>query len=140
MVTRDDGRRRLAIGALVIVIAFILALILALAIAIGRTPVPRRTALLPGLTVEDAGTDAGILVTSIQSKSAAALAGIEVGDRIVAIDQHPVASLAAARAYLGNDDRSIIDLYLYHHQYPVSVRLIRPGNPNNVTQDSRHRG
>lgn len=66
-------------------------------------------AMVPGLTVADdepgsAAVDAsartGPVITSLRSGSAAARAGVQVGDRISGVDGHPVRDLAGLRAAL----------------------------------------
>lgn len=103
-------------------------------------PVPRQAAVLPGLTAEDSGDGSGIIVTSVQSASAAARAGISVGDRITSIGGHPVTGLAAARNAVLADRRPFIDMQLYHYHYLRDVRLVRAEEPQHVAQDTGRGG
>ncbi len=109
----------------------------ALALALDIAPVPRQPAQLPGLTAEDAGNASGIVVTSVQGASAAARAGIVAGDRITAIDGHPMPGLSAVRSYLGTSTPPVIDMQLYHYHSRRNVRLHRSEESPHVAQDTR---
>ncbi len=111
-----------------------------LSLSLEMTPVPRQAAVLPGLTAEDSGDGSGIIVTSVQSASAAARAGISVGDRITSVGGHPVTGLAAARNAVFADRRPVIDMQLYHYHYMRDVSLVRSEEPHHVAQDSGRRG
>ena len=113
--------------------------IAALSLSLEHAPASRQAAVLPGLTAEDAGGGNGVVVTSVQSSSAAAHAGIVVGDRITVIDRYPVTSLGAARAHLRNDVRPVIDMQLYHYHDLRNVRLVRAEEPQHVPQDPGRR-
>ena len=138
MSARGDGStdRHLLLGIAPVAVA------LAVALTLFVAPAPRshRTAVFPGFTVEDANNPAGIVVTSVQTASAAANAGIEVGDRITAVNDQPVDSIKAARACLQHDQRPVIDMQVYHHQSPRYVRLFRSGNPSHDAQNPGRRG
>ena len=98
-------------------------------------PKPREAAVLPGITAEDSGDDSGIIVTSVRSGSAAAHAGITVGDRITSVDGHAVFGLAAARNTFQAGTSPVIDMQLYHYHYLRNVRLVRSEEPQHVSQD-----
>lgn len=84
--------------------------------------------LLRDMTVEAALTDPrGLVVTSIRSDSEAERLGITVGDRILALDGHTVASTDDARSYLRKDSADTVDLWVFHGQHTHSVRLHASG-------------
>ena len=103
-------------------------------------PFPRQAAVLPGVTAEDSGDGNGIIVTSVQSGSAAARAGVSVGDRITSVGDHPITGLAAARNAVLADRRAVIDMQLYHNHYVRDLRLVRSEESQHVAQDSGRRG
>ncbi len=79
---------------------------------------------LPGLTAMRAAPPAqGLVVTSLQSRGIAEGAGIEVGDEILAIDQHPVHSLEQARDAVHRASSTTIQLRLVHNSHPIDIRL-----------------
>jgi S1-C subfamily serine protease len=97
---RGRGRRterRLTIGAV-----GLLLLAVVLALLIGRLGLSRSAAAptpaLPGATVEADPTDAAPVITSLQSNGVAERRGVQVGDRIAAVDGQPVPDIAAFRA------------------------------------------
>ena len=102
-------------GQLAMVFGLVLALAVLLLLApVLRAPARERQPLLPGLTLEDLGPQKGVIVTSIQRDSPALIAGIAVGDRIVALDQDRVGSITDVRRYVGP-----------HHPMAVDMRLVR---------------
>lgn len=109
-------------AALLVLLALLVFIALAFAAPALRDPASGRQPLLPGLTLEEFGPEKGVIVTSIQSDSPALVAGIAVGDRIVALDAQRVASLADVRRYVGP-----------HHPMAVDMRLIRGEKPIELT-------
>jgi S1-C subfamily serine protease len=84
--------------------------------------------ILPGLTVANGQpADAGLIVTSIRSDSAAAQRGIYVGDDIVALDGTPVHSLDQASRYLLESPQQRVVLGLIHQNRMRQVTLDRSG-------------
>jgi membrane-associated protease RseP (regulator of RpoE activity) len=110
-----------------------------LAVAAVLTPAGLGNAALPGITAADGGADRGLLVTSVQSGSAASGGGIAVGDRIISINGSGIGSLAAARAFLRNDRANVIDIRVAHNHSVHHVILIRSGEKPDEPQDSRRR-
>jgi S1-C subfamily serine protease len=91
-----------------------------------RGPLHRQQPPLPGLTLEDLGPASGVIVTSVQSDSPAVVAGIAVGDRIVGLDQQPVASLADIRRYVGPHHPMAVDMRLARGEKPVELTYVFP--------------
>ncbi|MCM8729886.1 PDZ domain-containing protein [Hephaestia sp. GCM10023244] len=83
-------------------------------------------ALLPGLTVEATPARGhGLVVTSLRSGGEAMTSGIMVGDRIVAIDDHPVGTMAQTLGYMHKDERRTVVLGLVRHHDVHRVQLRR---------------
>lgn len=81
-------------------------------------------AVLPGLTVEEAPPpQQGLVVTSLQTGSEAARAGVRVGDDIAALDGRPVMEIEDAIRYLRRDSRPTIVLHLVSDNHGRDVRL-----------------
>lgn len=115
---RSSGRRR------VIIAASLLLIVSGVLFVAGPEIVPspaRPDAILPGLTIEDAGSPRRLLVTSVQSNSIADDAGIEVGDRIVGLDAQAISSRAEARRYLDQKHPIVVDMKLARADRPVEV-------------------
>lgn len=95
--------------------------------ALGRWTAPVETkALLPGLTVEAIPRRGqGLVVTSLRSGSQAMASGIMVGDRIVAIDDHPVGTMDQTLGYMHKDGRRTIVLRLVRNHDSRRVELSR---------------
>lgn len=106
---RHSGQRRLLIAAVVLAVVVT---ILAIAGPAVWHPPHQRDVILPGLTLEDATNPKSLIVTSVQSDSIADNAGVEAGDRIIALDRQAVASRAEARAYLDHHHPPAIELLL----------------------------
>lgn len=80
--------------------------------------------VLPGLTVENAPPpQLGLVVTSLQTGSEAARAGVHVGDDIAALDGRPVIEIDDAIRYLRRDSRPTIVLHLVSDHRARDVRL-----------------
>lgn len=80
--------------------------------------------VLPGLTVENAPPpQLGLVVTSLQTGSEAARAGVHVGDDIAALDGRPVIEIDDAIRYLRRDSRPTIILHLVSDHRVRDVRL-----------------
>jgi S1-C subfamily serine protease len=81
---------------------------------------------LPGLTLEKAPEpQAGLIVTSLQSEGPAELAGLAVGDDVLAVDQRPVGSLGDLREALLRNQNGAIQLLVLHKDVPIDVSLSR---------------
>lgn len=117
-VIRSEGRRRLLIASALLVIVM-LGLVWA-GPATLRSP-HEREAILPGLTLEAAANGKGVVVTSVQNNSIADDAGIEVGDRIDALDQQRIKSIADAQSFVGHKHPIVIDIKLARSDKPVEV-------------------
>lgn len=124
----------------IVVGGFVVAAAVAAALAVGAMVVPRavNNAALPGMTAADGGGDRGLLVTSVQSGSAAAR-DIAVGDRIVSIDGAGTGTLAAAHALLRQRAANVVDIQVEHNHSIHHVILTRSGEKPDEPQDSRRR-
>lgn len=72
--------------------------------------------LFPGFTADDMiKPGRGLVVTSLQSGSEAQRDGIAVGDKLLAIDNHPIGSLDEARQFLGRNPGDMLALRLMHN-------------------------
>jgi S1-C subfamily serine protease len=81
---------------------------------------------LPGLTLEKAPLpEAGLVVTSLQSAGPAELAGLEVGDDVLAVDQRPVTSLSEMRDIMKRHTASTVQLLVLHKGRPIDVSFAR---------------
>jgi S1-C subfamily serine protease len=86
-------------------------------------------ALIPGLTVENAsGPSHGLVITSLRSRSAAAVAGLAVGDVVTAIDGRQISTLSGAKRYLHSDRSATIALKVVHDHHERRVDLVRNEN------------
>ena len=67
----------------------------------------------PGLTAASAGAGGpGVIVTSVQSGSAADTVGVRVGDGITAVNRHPISSLSQAERYVAAAPGGAVELKL----------------------------
>ena len=80
------------------------------------------SSVLPGLTLEDVAKPRSVVVTSVQGNSIADDSGIKVGDRVVAIDAHPIASRADVMHYLDGRHPRVVDMQLARGGRPVELR------------------
>jgi S1-C subfamily serine protease len=79
---------------------------------------------LPGLTLERSPLpEAGLVVTSLQSAGPAELAGLAVGDDVLAVDQKPVTSLSEVRDLLKHQTATTVHLLVLHKGRPIDVSL-----------------
>lgn len=87
----------------------------------GAAPTPP----IPSVTIGDT-SDRLPVVTSVRSDGAAERAGIEVGDEIVAVDQHPVHDVAALRdAVLADRGRPRLALHIRRGDALWTVAIAR---------------
>ena len=102
-----------------------------------NAPIPPpilRNGQLPGSTVTPILPHSmGLVVTSLQSQGAAERAGIQVGDDVVAIDYHQIASLGQARDLIQHDPNATIQLRLLHNHPFNDVSLTRSEDHANGT-------
>ena len=124
----------------IVVGGFVLAAIVAVALAVGAVLGPHAVgrAALPGMTAADGGGSRGLLVTSVQTGSAAAKE-VVVGDRIVSINGAGTGTLAAARALLRERTANVVDIQVEHNHSIHHVILTRSGEKPDEPQDSRRR-
>lgn len=91
------------------------------------TPAP--ATVLPGFTVERAPSPAvGLIVTSLRSHSAAAQAGLLVGDNLEYVDGHPMWDVPQTIAYLRQDPRATVEVKLIHNHQWRTIMLPRTGD------------
>ena len=84
-------------------------------------PARRQQPVLPGLTLEDTHAPGGIVVTSVQDNSIADDSGVEVGDAIVALDDHRVGSIADIGRYIGVRHPVVVELRIIRAAHPIEV-------------------
>lgn len=88
---------------------------------------------LPGITIEQAAPQNGLLVTSVKSDSEAERRGINAGSRIIAINNIAVNSAAQARSLLHKDHHAMIRLNVEAMHKSRVVKLHRLMEPDNGT-------
>lgn len=88
---------------------------------------------LPGITIEQAAPQNGLLVTSVKSDSEAERRGINAGSRIITINNIPVHSPAQVRSLLHKDHHAMIRLNVEAMHKNRVVKLHRLMEPVNGT-------
>lgn len=88
---------------------------------------------LPGITIEQAAPQNGLLVTSVKSDSEAERRGINAGSRIITINNIPVHSPAQVRSLLQKDRHAMIRLNVEAMHKNRIVKLHRLMEPVNGT-------
>ncbi len=84
--------------------------------------------LFPGFTSDELPMPGhGLVVTSLQSASEAQTDGIAVGDKVLAIDNHPVKSLEEAQKIMIKNRRAVVALRLLHNDTQRDVTLHENG-------------
>lgn len=84
----------------------------------------------PGFTVAElVPPEDGLVITSLQSGSEVEFSGVAVGDKITAINNVKVETVAAAENLLRNNLRDSISLHLIHNHRPIDVSLSRDKEP-----------
>jgi len=82
--------------------------------------------VFPGFTVAELPPpDAGLVVTSLRTRSEAQRDCIAVGDRILAIDGRPVRTIRDAATMLGASRDTVIALQLSHNHSAHDIMLHR---------------
>ena len=65
----------------------------------------------------------GLVVTSLRTGSEAEHAGIIAGDRVIAINRHPVSSLREAGRLIGKSDTQELELEILHNRMRQDIVL-----------------
>ena len=84
--------------------------------------------VIPGMTLDEAQPpQRGLVITSLRSGSEAQRDGIVVGDRVIAINLHPITSLGEANRLVGdlprNGPRSGVELEILHNRMRQDIVL-----------------
>ena len=110
------------------VILFGLAIVVASEVRRAMCSANESILLFPGFTADELrGPEHGLVVTSLQSASEAQMDGIAVGDRVLAIDNHPVKSLEEAEQIMNQNRQAMLALRLLHNATPRDVTLHQNG-------------
>lgn len=82
---------------------------------------------IPGMTLDDASPrGAGLLVTSLRTGSEAQRDGIVAGDRVIAVDRHPVSSVREVGRLVGRAGRRGVQLEILHNRMRRDIVLQLP--------------
>lgn len=92
-----------------------------------HSALPHRLAdQLPGLTLaKPPAPEVGLVVTSLQSQGPAELAGVAVGDDVLAVDQRPVDSMGDVRDILDRHREQKVQLLVLHNDRAIDVDINR---------------
>jgi C-terminal processing protease CtpA/Prc len=81
---------------------------------------------IPGVTIDTADGNANPVVTSVRSDSEAERRGVRAGDDIIAVDGHPVSTIAAVRTVvLSGPSSRPLDLHIRRGDAMWDVSLDR---------------